>query len=587
MPKVPDDHNPDRLPNTRFPVADDPLASIDSPYTSAAPRDAWRPTPRELILLLATLGLVLIVYLALTDKVAGLFADDAWYALLGYSLATGNGYQVINSPTPGIFPLYPPLYPFLLSLLIRLFPVFPENVMALKSVSLVSLLGLGALTFFYLRRYRGVPMALALFIPLLALLCQPLMFLATSTLMSECLFAVLAMALFLVAERVVSKPAVGPDGAPYRVEPAWIITLGVLAGAIFLARSISIALIAGVLIYLLKQRLFRELAVVALIFGVVAGSWTLYARSRTPTAAERLEQGGNIVMSYSEQLWQREAGTAGDLVTISEFPARMARNLRSIFGPDMIQLVAPPLFRWFNQLARDYPGPVGVVRVVLPALLSILVLIGYVCLLTRRLTAAEIGLPLIFGLIVIWPFNPLRFLAPLAPFIFFYLLTGTAVVIRRLGRQTGAESRWEERLEGRALLAMATILLVISLAGHGLTLWNRQELDLTGFSWQMAFDDNEKMMRWVEQNIPRSEVLASNNPALAALFTGYKTVALDLNPERWEMFRRLRIRYVLLHRYDGNVVPPLGSYPVLYRVRNSANYRVIDLGPLEARPALP
>jgi hypothetical protein len=142
-------------------------------------------------------------------------------------------------------------------------------------------------------------------------------------------------------------------------------------------------------------------------------------------------------------------------------------------------------------------------------------------------------------------------------------------------------------LEGRALLGAATVLLVISLAGHGLTLWNRQELDLTGFSWQMAFDDNEKMMRWVEQNIPRAEVLASNNPALAALFTGYKTVALDLNPERWEMFRRLRIRYVLLHRYDGNVVPPLGSYPVLYRVRNSANYRVIDLGPLESRPALP
>lgn len=580
-------------------MADDPRASIDSPFTSAAPQDSladllpdppadpWRPTPRELILLLATLGLALIVYLALTDKVAGLFADDAWYALLGYSLATGNGYQVINSPTPGIFPLYPPLYPFLLSLVIRLFPVFPENVIALKSVSLVSLLGLGALTFFYLRRYRGVPMALALFIPLLALLCQPLMFLATSTLMSECLFALLAMALFLVAERVVSKAAGGSGGAPYRVEPAWLVTLGVLAGAIFLARSISIALIAGVLIYLLKQRLFRELVVVALIFGVVAGSWTLYARSRTPTAAERLEQGGNIVMSYSEQLWQREAGTAGDLVTISEFPARMARNLRSIFGPDMIQLVAPPLFRWFNQLARDYPGPVGVVRVVLPALLSILVLIGYVSLVARRLTAAEIGLPLIFGLIVIWPFNPLRFLAPLAPFIFFYLLTGTAVVIRRLGRQTGAESRWEERLEGRALLGAATVLLVISLVGHGLTLWNRQELDLTGFSWQMAFDDNEKMMRWVEQNIPRAEVLASNNPALAALFTGYKTVALDLNPERWEMFRRLRIRYVLLHRYDGNVVPPLGSYPVLYRVRNSANYRVIDLGPLESRPALP
>jgi hypothetical protein len=376
--------------------------------------------------------------------------------------------------------------------------------------------------------------------------------------------------------------------ARQRFELGWVVALGVLAGGIFLARSISVALVAGVLLYLLKHRLFRELLVVTMIFGLVAGSWTLYGWSRKPTAAQRLEQGGNIVMNYSEQLWQREAGTASDLVTIGEFPARMARNLRSIFGPDMVQLVAPPFFRWFNQLAREYPGPVGVVRVVLPAFFSILLLTGYFCLLRRRLTAAEIGLPLIFGLIVIWPFNPLRFLAPLAPFIFFYILTGTAVILSYLRRLRGSDTEarhLEEKLEGQSVLIAAMVLLVVSLVGHGLTLWSRQELDLSGFSWQVAFEDNEKMMKWVEQNIPRSEILVSNNPALAALFTGYKSVALDLNPERWEMFRRLQIRYVLLHRYDGNTIPVLANYPVLYRVRNSANYRVIDLGPVDSRPA--
>lgn len=567
-------------------MADDPSSSTGSRSASAPPAVSGRPSPRELLLLLAVLVVALIVYLAFTDKVAGLFADDAWYALLGQSLATGNGYQVVNSPTPGIFPLYPPLYPFLLSLVIRILPDspgpdFPGNVAALKSISIISLLVLGALTFLYLRRYRGVSTKLALFIPLLALLCQPLMFLATSTLMSECLFAMLAMGLFLLTERVVSRAR---EGA--RPEMGLILALGVLAGANFLARSISIALIAGVLLYLLRERLLRELLVVILLFGVVAGSWSLYGRSRTPTAAQRLEQGGNIVMNYSEQLWQREAGTAGDLVTISQFPARMGRNLRSIFGPDMVQIVAPPFFRWFNELARTSPGPVGVIRVVFPALLSLLVLTGYVCLLRRRVTAAEIGLPLIFGLIVIWPFNPLRFLAPLAPYIFFYLLTGVGAVIGMLRRRGGETAEPEVALDGRIPVGVATVLLVVSLLGHGLTLWNRQELDLSGFSWQVAFDDNEKMMRWVEQHIPPSEVLVSNNPALAALFTGYKTVALDLNPERWEMFRRLRIRYVLLHRYDGNSVPVLGSYPVLYRVRNSADYRVIDLGPVESRPSL-
>ncbi len=56
--------------------------------------------------LLALLGLAafFVVYLLRLDRVVGMFMDDAWYALLGQALATGQGYTLINSPTPGILP---------------------------------------------------------------------------------------------------------------------------------------------------------------------------------------------------------------------------------------------------------------------------------------------------------------------------------------------------------------------------------------------------------------------------------------------------------------------------------------------------
>lgn len=52
----------------------------------------------------AALAVSLAIYILRLDKVAGLIVDDAWYVLLAKSLATGQGYTLINSPTPVIPP---------------------------------------------------------------------------------------------------------------------------------------------------------------------------------------------------------------------------------------------------------------------------------------------------------------------------------------------------------------------------------------------------------------------------------------------------------------------------------------------------
>src|SRR5262245_9076851 len=88
-------------------------------------------------------SVTLLIYWLRLDRVVGLYVDDAWYVLLGQAMATGQGYRLTNSPSPGILPFYPPGYPFLLSLVFRLAPQFPQNFLFLKSVSCLAMFGLG------------------------------------------------------------------------------------------------------------------------------------------------------------------------------------------------------------------------------------------------------------------------------------------------------------------------------------------------------------------------------------------------------------------------------------------------------------
>ncbi len=122
--------------------------------------DMKRERPKRRVAIIAVTLSVLIfltIYILRVDRVAGMLLDDAWYVLLAKSLASGQGYRLINSPGAHILPLYPPGFPFLLSFVFRIAPQFPENYWLLKSVSIAAMLGIGLATYFHCRRTRQFP----------------------------------------------------------------------------------------------------------------------------------------------------------------------------------------------------------------------------------------------------------------------------------------------------------------------------------------------------------------------------------------------------------------------------------------------
>src|SRR5262245_45942139 len=225
---------------------------------------------KALIAPLTALIGVLAVYLLRLDKVVGLMVDDAWYVLLAKALATGQGYTVANSPTPGIHPLYPPGFPFLLSIFYRISPNFPDNVWLLKSVSIVAMMAAGVLIYRYFIRTRALPAGIALLIAVATAISPPLVFLATSTVMSECFFTFVSI---VAAERSASAMREGS-----RKAILYVVGSAGLASYAFFTRSIAVALVGSVFLYFLKERLVRA----ALIFGVAialfAGPWAIYSR---------------------------------------------------------------------------------------------------------------------------------------------------------------------------------------------------------------------------------------------------------------------------------------------------------------------
>ena len=165
-------------------------------------RQAWA--------VLAAGALVLAVYVLRLDHIVGIMGDDAWYTLLGRTLARGDGFLQPNTPTPGLLPILPPGFPLLLAPLWYIAPEFPANVLVLKALSVAAMFATAGLTYAYCRAHTEWPRELALIVAVAVALVPSLVFLTTSTLMSDAAFLAVQLATLVALERWST-----------RTEPSW------------------------------------------------------------------------------------------------------------------------------------------------------------------------------------------------------------------------------------------------------------------------------------------------------------------------------------------------------------------------------
>lgn len=415
---------------------------------------------------------LIIVIIALTAYYALFLSHELWirsdpamYLMLGRSLAAGTGYVDYCCPQPRLDALYPPGYPFLLSIAIR---IFGDNILLLRAL-MVAMSGLCLVVLIgILRRYLEGKELLFVFL-LFGL--SPLFIYFTDMFATEVpymLFSWLAI-LMLNNERKLT----------------WAIVLASALSMIigFYTRTIGIILYISLIIYLLMRRENKYILPV-LLLGLSVLPWVI----RVATS----DCGYHTVFMLKDP-YNFSLGT----ITSSDMLVRILSNIKYYIGKVVADLVFFPSFKEITFGSAIFP-----IKIFLSLALSLLLITAFFNYVRQKgIGIAEIYVFIYSAALMFWTYHDERFFIPIYPFLISYLLIFLRKPKMRLARN-----------------------IIIFALFAGLIAGNIKALkELAGEERGRPFLET---MAWLKANTPPDAVIMSPDPASTYLYSERKSIFL-------------------------------------------------------------
>lgn len=436
------------------------------------------------ILLSAVLGV-----LRFNSLQVGTSYDDAHYIILAESLSSGQGYQLINFPRPQAERAFPPGWSLLLAPLTFL---FPGNYSALKFFSLALSLASIVLAYNIFSKRLSSP-HLELLTGLAAL--NPLLVGTSVTIMSESaylFFSLLAVYCFDIWQ-----------DKPEERKLQLIILLAVIVFYTQLIRTIGISLFIALVLYLLFTRRFREagIAIGVFITGTLLQGWL---------------SGTLISSGYRSQVFN---------TSIPEKIGQMSLNLIGYLN----ETLAGSLIPVFGSNLTSFLGNYGLHALPIFLNMIILAIIIWGAVSRKKLELMDVYLAIyLLGILAFW--NPrvgsvkARFLIPIIPFLYFYLLNGMLALSKK---------------NIRVLFASSAFIAMILLA-RNLQDWRNPVMN------QMS--DLSIGTSWVAENTPPDAIVMVNEPVPAYPHVRRKTVSFPRQSQQnFETFlNNQSINYIVI-----------------------------------------
>lgn len=444
-----------------------------------------RPAPRWLGWLVALCAIIAGVH-AMSPSPVGVFYDDAMYVALGKAIAHGQGYAYLNLPDAPAATHYPPIYPLFLALLWRIAPSFPANVVLFKlaNVGFTALAAVGAYQFG--RRQLRLPASFAAGGAIAGAVALPSLYL-TSMVLSEPLFLALLIPVLLVSERTVER----------ETSLARAFAIGAAIGALSLVRTFGILVAPALVVVLLRRRRWRDALSLTLGTAIVIAPWLWWVHRFDGLIPPVLR---GAYGSYTG--WLIEATRSGG----AEFVRRtIALNASTIWG-----IVARTFSPW--------PSPLADALIV--TLVAALAAVGAFAE-RRRLRVSLIFLALYFGVVLIWPFPPIRFIANLWALLVLLPLAGACALWRLAARRPDPALRFAT---ATAAGLPALGLLVLTVQGYRESAW----AGLARFQAERIDPKNA----WVARHTRSDDVIATEDEVAVYLYTGRHAVPVYASPGR-------------------------------------------------------
>jgi hypothetical protein len=463
----------------------------------AADSDVMGGSHLPTLLLIAVLVFSAALYVfTMRPSAFGSYHDDGIYVTTAKALAAGQGYRIISLPGEPAQTKYPPFYPFLLSLIWRAYPNFPENIVPMMVLSVTAAIGFLALTYFYLtgQGYAGGWQALV--VVTLAAINWRAMIPATY-LGSEMLLALLSVAVLYRAEQQQQQSGLknGIAGA----------TLGILIGLAMLTRSSGVALLVSVAAYYAMTRQWRRAVLPVAIGAAFLAGWVGWCYMNR-TAAE-----GVNVPYYTNYLGHLRE-TLEDLSAVNHTSGPV--TLLGVVSRNAFMLVIASIPVVCLGIGYDSLVYLGFTFLFFAA--------GFWRQLSRGARLLHIYLVCYLVLHLFWlPFVSYdRFLIPLLPFQLLFLVIELEALSALVRREFAAHDM-VKRISA-AFIALAVVVLVgIVVYNYSLDVYRTIQLGSFSKAAGPSADDREAI-DWIKGNTDASDVLLCYRDPLYFLYTGRK-----------------------------------------------------------------
>lgn len=436
--------------------------------------------PRTERLLVFGIGalVLLVAILTITPWPVGAFQDDAIYTVLAKALATGEGFRLINLPGSPNNTHYPPGYPLVLAALWKLWPSFPDNIVLFKFANAFFLAGAAIGTYVFGReQWRLTPWQAA--VTALGGTLSVVVLLITGVVLSEPLFLALLLPSLLLSERAARTGDVRTA-----------IVAGLLLGALSMVRTLGVFAVPAAGLIMLWRGHWRAMFALGAAAAVFVVPWQLWV------GAHQGEIAHPLVGKYgSYGAWLVEGYTAGGWSFARDVVVRNAQDIDSTIS----YMLFPVQAAWPRAIAF-----VGAL---------VFLLAG-----TKRYGRnAPVTLAFLGGymlVVMLWPFEPNRFLIAIWPLWIPLLGFGIAACWRVAGPRA-------LRLPWRA------VVLVVAAGIVGGTLWYNG----IGYSrkWWTAVQRNagqraRPTVEWVARHTAPDAVIATDDDLIVYLYTERKSV---------------------------------------------------------------
>lgn len=462
------------------------------------------------------LGLALVGALALAAGLAvvdarpvGVVHDDAMYVILARALASGEGYRYLNLPGGPPATHFPPGYPALLAVVSSIAPAFPASVVVFKALNAVFLAAAVVLIARFARA-RAIAPWWALALGAVTAVSIPLLVLS-SMVLSELLFLALVIALLPALERFAEQESTSTRA----------VLLGAAIAACAMVRSHGVVLVPAAVLVLMQRRRWRDAGILGIAAVACLLPWQLWSAAHAGQLPAPLLGNYDTYTSW----WVRGLRVMG----AGMVPATLAKTV-----PETLQMLAV-LFSPFSA---------GAAHTITLLMLAALAAVG-VWSVRRRMPVTLLFLAGYLTIVLVWPFNPSRFVWGIWPLLLLLVVTGAHAAIAHPSH----------------IARPARAMLLASLAWVTVGYGAYEVRGVRGAWWSSIARANTQRIapavRWTLEHTGPDDVLAAEDEGAIYLYTGRRAVPV---------FSFTTAQYLRDHSAAENategLAPILGAYPV-------------------------